>query len=164
MLKNAKERDCGQMNKRSFMKGAGNIIGFLGEEMVKKYSKLFIADESYDHDFLINGKGVDVKTKRQTVSYDPKENYEASVAMTSMHQDTDYYIFCRVFKDESGNFPYGWIIGAISKKDFVKRSTAMTKGQLDKSNGYFVKENCYNITYDKLLPIDDFLKNSCFRS
>ena len=158
MLQSAKSRDCGQMNSKSFMKGEGNITGFLGEEMVKSLSEDFVLIDSYDYDFLFRGRyKVDVKTKYQTMSFAPKPNYEASVGKDSLHQRTDYYVFCRVYRDRNGEYPYGWILGFMSKKRYLESCHKLLKGEIDPSNNFFVREDCYNLPYSELFGIEKLL-------
>ena len=67
--------------RNSIMQGKGNIVGFLGEEIVKNYIN---AEESntYDYDLIKKGIKIDVKTKKTKVK--PLPHYEASV--TTPHQ------------------------------------------------------------------------------
>ena len=150
MIRKAQERDEGQMNKRSFMKGEGNFVGFLGEYMVESIRSDFKHVDSFDYDFSCPKGTVDVKTKHQTVPFEPRGDYEASVDVNSMHQRVDYYIFCRVFKDKTGQFKHGWILGGISKKEFLEKARRLKKGDQDGDNGYIVKQDCYNLRYDQL--------------
>ena len=158
MLQSSKLRDCGQMNSQSFMKGKGNIVGFLGEEMVLSLSKDFSLVDSYDYDFLFKDRyKIDVKTKYQTMSFAPKPNYEASVARDCLHQRTDYYVFCRVYRDKNGEYPYGWILGFISKKRYFENSKKLLKGDLDPSNNFTVREECHNLPYSELFEMEKLL-------
>ena len=160
MVERAEARDCGQMNKNSFMKGKGNIVGFLGEEIVQSLSPSFIWADTYDYDFIYKKKHtVDVKSKCQTVDYEPKFFYEASVGKDSLHQKTDFYIFCRVFRDKEGNYPYGWVLGFMPKKLYFVKCKKLLKGTVDPSNNFHVRQDCYNLPYFKLFPIKEFLKN-----
>ena len=133
MLEKARKRDEGQMNHRSFMKGKGNLVGFLGEYIVKEIRPDFKHVDSYNYDFTYKHGTVDVKTKYQTVEKEPDGYYEASVDVNSMHQDVDKYIFCRIYRDKDGNYPYGWILGGITKKDFLEKARKLKKGEQDGS-------------------------------
>lgn len=162
MLKNALERDCGQMNAQSFMKGKGNVVGFLGEEMVLSLSPEFKIIDSYDYDLTFKGFTFDVKTKHQTVDFEPKSTYDASICSDSLHQKTQYYIFCRVFRDGRGNYPYGWVIGFISKNKYFKNALSLKKGDLDPSNNFTVRQDCFNLKYKSLFPIKTLLDKNVF--
>ena len=152
MVKTANERDQGAYNNRSFMNGGGNVVGFLGEYIVKEVRPDFEHVDTFNYDFISEDRTFDVKTKKQTVSRDPLPYYEASVDVNSMHQDTNYYIFCRIFSND-GEYPYGWILGIIGKQDFLDKSRKLKKGEKDGNNGYVVKQDCYNIRYDQLRPL-----------
>jgi hypothetical protein len=159
MFDRATERDCGQMNRNSFMKGRGNIVGFLGEELVQSLSPDFKLVDGYDYDFEFRGLKVDVKTKRQTVAFAPKPDYEASIAQESLHQKANCYIFCRVYQDpKTKEYPFGWILGAISKMRYFEMSRKLEKGQKDGNNGFVVVNDCHNLEYRLLSPIEDVLE------
>ena len=154
MRKNARARDNGQLNEMSFMKGAGNYVGCLGEEMIKvKLGKVLLDHNTKDYDFMnADGTRFEIKSKRQNVPNDPQPNYDASVAKTSLHQQTDYYIFCRLFHDGK-DFQYGWIIGYISSEDFYKKGRHLDKGDAEGHNGFKAKVDCINIRYTELIPM-----------
>lgn len=152
MLDKAKARDDGQMNFRSFLKGKGNIIGFLGEYIVQSVRSDFKNVDSYDYDFLIGSQKIEIKTKSQSADQTPLSNWEASIDVNSLHQDTNFYIFCRILKKDD-QYPYGWILGGISKKDYIDKSRRLAKGDFDGNNGYKVKQDCLNLEYINLRQI-----------
>ena len=127
----------------SILRGGGNIAGFIGEQIALNV----IGGEwqnTYQYDILWKGGvKVDVKTKQTSVK--PLPHYECSIAKTSSKQDCDWYIFTRVKKD----FSVGWFLGAISKKDYFKEANFLKKGEIDPSNNFTVRADCYNI------PISD---------
>jgi len=131
--------------KNSFTKGAGNVVGILGEKIVKDYFNLD-NEHDFDHDLTGNGKKIEVKTKKCTSK--PKNHYRCSVSKWSKHQICDYYIFVRVLEDYSK----GWILGYISQKEFYKQATFYRKGEGDKTSpfGWTFKEDCYNLPISKL--------------
>ena len=153
MIEKAKARDHGAYNSMSFQKGAGNVIGFLGEYMVEAVCPYLTLVDEYDHDFECNGTTIDVKTKQQNVPYEPKGYYEASVTVESLQfQHPDYYIFCRVHKD----LKYGWVLGAISYDQLMKIGKRMVKGQ-DEGNMVF-KSDSINVQYDQLTQLKYWIK------
>jgi hypothetical protein len=158
MMAKAIERDKGAYNNRSFMKGKGNVVGFLGEYIVQHIRPDFEHVDTFNYDFVSNERTIDVKTKYQTVSKDPLPYYEASVDVNSMHQDTQFYIFCRIYRDRDGNYPYGWILGGIGKEEFLKRSRRLYKGDQDGNNGYIVQQDCHNLEYRDLKPLKKIRK------
>ena len=152
MLLNAKSRDHGKYNNKSFMDGKGNLHGFLGDELVKKLRPDLIWSSTKDYDFISpTGKKIEVKTKYQTVP-NIKPEYEASVCNDSLHQQCDFYVFCRVYKTKDGSFPFGWVIGTISKDNYFKIAKPLKKADIDGSNKWEVTQNCYNIYYSQLSP------------
>ena len=145
MINKAREKSLkmGQLNK-SITKGDGNLSGFLGEELVKL---LLRAEEknTYNYDLVLpNKKTIDVKTKRTTVK--PKEFYECSIAAYNVKQQCDYYVFCRILS----NLSKGWVLGYMAKADYFDRATLLRKGEVDSSNNFTVKADCYNLPIKKL--------------
>ena len=139
----SKAIQMGQLN-NSITKGKGNISGFLGEEIVKNFLH---AEEknSYDYDIVLpNKKTIDVKTKRTTVK--PKKFYECSIAAYNIKQKCDCYIFCRILNDMSK----GWVLGYMEKEEYFNKATLLKKGQVDPSNNFTVKADCYNLPISKL--------------
>jgi hypothetical protein len=145
MKDNAKMKaaEMGTLN-NSILKGEGNLIGFIGEELAQKVIGGRIQN-SYDYDIILaSGKTVDVKTKKTTVI--PKDNYDCSVASYNTKQKCDYYCFVRVKDDLS----CGWVLGVYDKKDYFKDAVFLKKGQIDPSNNFTVKADCYNIKIKQL--------------
>lgn len=134
----------------SIEKGAGNLAGFLGEEVANKVLSGTISN-TYDYDLVSDVRGrqvkVDVKTKRCTSP--PKSYYDCSVAAFNTKQKCDYYAFVRIEyrKQEWGR---AWFLGVYKKEDYFKDARFLTKGQVDPSNGFTVKADCYNMEISKL--------------
>jgi len=147
MKHNAKKKsdDMGVI-KGSIRGGGGNMIGFLGEELVKKQ---FNIDDSntYQWDLQYNNKKLEVKTKERNVY--PKPFYNATIFNWNTTQKCDYYIFCSVFKD----FSKGYICGVIKPQEFYDKASFAKKGDPD---GYHFKffSDCYNLPYSELNNID----------
>jgi len=142
----AKAAEMGKLN-NSIMSGAGNLTGFLGEEIVLASCDRFTEDNTYQYDMLLDGKyKIEIKTKLQTSKYPPQQRYEASITDYNPNQETDYYIFCRVTKD----LTLGWICGIISKEAYFNKAVFHAKGDRDESNDFTFKCDCYNIPYYKL--------------
>jgi hypothetical protein len=135
--------------KNSFTNGQGNLIGYLGEVIVYDYLgvKYDSTKHSKDFDLIVSGKKLEIKTKK--CSSPPKDSYLCSVASTSMHQDCDYYIFTRV----DVNLTKAWILGYISKKDFLSSGFFGKKGEADGKNGFAFKVDCHNIKISDLFDI-----------
>ena len=138
-----KAREMGKL-KNSITKGDGNIAGFLGEEVANQIICGKITN-TYDYDIVDDCDiRYDVKTKRCTS--EPKDKYECSVAAYNTKQDCDGYAFVRVLND----FSIGWFLGVLTKQDYFDKATFLKKGDVDPSNNYTVKADCYNVRIDEL--------------
>ena len=135
-----KSQRMGLLN-NSITSGDGNMAGFLGEEVANQILKGVISN-TYDYDILSNGKKWDVKTKRCTSA--PKEHYECSIAAYNTKQDCDDYAFVRIeFVD--GQYKRAWFLGTYNKDQYFDDASFLIKGQIDPSNNFRVKANCYNL-------------------
>ena len=131
----------------SITQGKGSLAGIIGDLLVAKEVRGFRA-ETYDYDVLTEtGLKIDVKTKRTTMMR-VEPYYEASIAKYNTHQKCDVYAFCRVNLKEN----LGFIIGWKEKELYYRESTFLKKGQVDPSNNYTVKADCWNLPYSKLNP------------
>ena len=143
-----KAAEMGQLY-NSILRGAGNIAGFIGESIAQQVLGGDLTN-TYDYDLVLpNGLKIDVKTKQ--TGYVPLESYDCSIAALNTKQDCDYYAFVRVKTD----FTIGWYLGVYEKKQYILDAIYMKKGDVDPSNGYVVKTDCYNIKISQLkdLPI-----------
>ena len=133
----------GNLN-NSILKGDGNLVGFLGEQIA--LSVLGGTEKNtYDYDLVTdNGTKIDVKTKKTTV--EPREYYDCSVAAFNIKQKCNHYCFVRVKDDYS----CGWFLGVYPKEDYYKDAVFLKKGDIDPSNNYTVKADCYNLKISKL--------------
>jgi len=147
MIKNAKDKanDLGCLN-NSIRGGKGNFVGFLGEEIVKKYLKIGDGN-TYQFDLVYHNKKLEVKSKERSVP--PQITYNATVAKFNIKQDCDYYVFTSILKDNSS----GWICGIIPKQEFYDKAVFNKKDEKE-TNIFSFKSDCYNLTYDKLMDID----------
>ena len=141
--------EMGAIN-NSFMQGKGNKIGFIGEYVVMDYLQERNEDASiklvdtFDYDIAFNDMKIDVKSKGIKVK--PKACYEASIASTSKHQKCDAYIFVAVHSSLDTAYVYGWEY----KEDYFKKAKHMKKGDVDTSNNYVCRSDCYNLRYGDL--------------
>lgn len=139
----SKAEELGKLN-NSILKGDGNLVGFLGEEIANLVLNGTIKN-SYDYDLILeDGSKVDVKTKKTTVV--PKDFYECSVAAYNTKQKCNYYCFVRV-KDD---LTRGWFLGVYKKEDYFKDAVFMKQGDIDPSNNFKVKADCYNMKINQL--------------
>lgn len=140
-----KSNEMGTIN-NSIMGGQRNFVGFLGEEVAIS-AMGGVSDNTYDYDMYDKyGYKVDVKTKLTTV--EPKPYYDCSIAAYNTKQKCDYYAFVRIKKDLS----CAWLLGIKDKQDYFDQSVFMRKGQIDPSNNFRVRADCYNL---KIQALDD---------
>lgn len=134
--------------KNSITKGEKNNFGFIGEEIVAFYLKGETSN-TYDWDVKLGDKYLEIKSK-DTTAY-PKSGYEVSVASFNIRQKCDYYVFTRILTDLS----VGWILGYMPKKEYYEKARKMTKGEVDGTNNFVVKADCWNMFISDLKPIKD---------
>ena len=144
MLIKAREKsvEMGKLH-NSILRGRGNMSGFIGEQIA-----LHILggnwDNTFDYDLVSNDIKVDVKTKQTSVK--PLPHYECSIAKLNTKQKCDAYAFVRILND----FSKGWYLGVLTKEDYYDKATFLRKGDVDPSNNYTVKADCYNVRIDEL--------------
>jgi hypothetical protein len=141
-----KAAQMGTLN-NSIRQGDGNLVGFIGEQIAQQ---VLGANEqnSYDYDLVLpNGMTVDVKTKQTTVK--PRPDYDCSVAAFNTKQKCDYYAFVRVKND----LTTGWYLGSYKKPEYFQNAIALKKGEIDPSNNFTVKADCYNMKISDLQQI-----------
>jgi hypothetical protein len=157
--KNAKE--LGHL-RNSIMSGEGNLVGFLGEEATKKYlgiplgTKVDDKDLIYNCDLIFNSESIDVKTKKTTVI--PKDYYEASICASNIKQTCKYYVFTRALCENNQAIPSKiFIMGYILKDEYYEKARFLQEGQIDGSNNFRVRKDCYNLLYRDLYPAESLL-------
>ena len=131
----------------SITKGKSNLFGAIGEVVVADYYENFYEvdrQSTFDYDLVIDGRKVDVKTKKTTVV--PKSYYLCSISNWNVNQKCDFYYFCRVQKDLSNVY----LLGSISKERFFEQATFNKKGEFDGDTGFTFKDDCWNIEIEKL--------------
>jgi len=139
-----KAEEMGKLN-NSITSGQGNIAGFVGEEIARQILG-GTERNTYDYDLVTaNGLTVDVKTKRTTVA--PKDYYECSVAAFNTKQKCDYYAFVRVHNDLKS----AWFLGIYPKAKYFEDAAFLRKGDVDPSNNFTVKADCYNLPINRLM-------------
>ena len=126
--------------------GLSNVVGAIGEVIV---GDVLDAEHvnTIHYDLVKNGNRIDVKTKRCNTK--PFPNYDCSIAAHGSSQDCDTYVFVRVKIDMTR----AWILGGISKGRFLQQATRYSKGDVDPSNGFVFRTDCYNIPISKLEDI-----------
>lgn len=130
--------------RNSITRGSGNLAGFIGELMMLDYLNAE-HKSTKDYDLVLpDGLKVDVKTKRTTVK--PKPFYDCSVAKLSLHQENDAYAFMRVHNDYS----LCWFLGLIDHDRYFEIARFLKKGEVDPSNNFTVKSDCYNVSIEEV--------------
>lgn len=131
----------------SITRGGGSPAGALGEILVRDMMD-YRVHNTKDYDLCTeDGVRIDVKTKRCTSA--PKEYYECSIAAHGTRQECDEYIFVRVLN----NLTRAWILGRISKDEYFEKAVRHKKGEVDESNNFTFKADCYNLQISELWPI-----------
>ena len=141
--------NLGTLN-NSITKGRGNVYGFLGELITANFLGVDLSN-TYDYDIIYKDTKIDVKTKK--VSSEPKPHYECSIANLNTKQKCDVYVFTRVLKDMSK----GWILGFLTKEDYFNKATFLKRGNIDPSNNWTVKTDCFNLSISNLKPIEELI-------
>ena len=138
-----KAEEMGVLN-NSILQGNGSVAGFIGEQ-IALHCLGGTWENTYEYDIVLpDGSKIDVKTKQTSVT--PLPEYDCSVANFNTKQECDAYAFVRVRKD----FRIGWFLGLISKDVFFKKARFLRKGEIDPSNNFVVRANCYNLSIGEL--------------
>lgn len=120
-----------------------HVVGAIGEVIVQDYID-GIEASTKDYDLIKGDYRIDVKTKRcNTV---PEDEYECSVASHGTKQKCDKYVFVRLMND----YKTAWILGEVTKEDYFSMATRHKRGEVDPSNGFIFKADCYNLQIGKL--------------
>lgn len=136
-----KAEELGHLN-HSIRKGAGNLVGFLGEHIAQHVLGGEFAN-TYEYDLVLeNGLTVDVKSKMTSVT--PLPHYMCSIADYYL-QSCDYYAFVRVHK----NLTKGWFLGFKQHDEYISKAKRVKKGDLCEENGFVAHLDGYD------MPISD---------
>jgi hypothetical protein len=142
-----KAKDIGILT-NSIRKGEGNVVGCIGQLSVLSAITEVITVETYDYDLLTTeGKRIEVKTKDRTVI--PRPHYECSIAASNPNQTTDLYIFVSTHRN-GDTFKNAYILGYMCPSEYYNVAKFMKKGDLDPSNNFYVKADCYNVAIKDL--------------
>ena len=128
--------------------GTGKVIGALGEIIVRDLAG-YEQVNTKDYDLVdFDGRTIDVKTKHAKAT--PRYYYECSVAAHGVTQNCDQYVFVRMLP----NLSKAWILGAIDKSDYFAKAVRHKKGEVDESNGFTFRADCYNLEIKDLCPLN----------
>ena len=140
----------------SFTNGAGRMTGFLGEVAFERYygNTIYKGDVSYTHDYVINNKKVEIKSK--TCSSRPKPEYMASVnGKQDKVFENDIFFFNRV----SSSLSRVWMLGWISRKSFFKHALFIKEGE-SADDGFTQRASGFHLPISKLRSPDSLIRPS----
>jgi len=125
--------------RNSIEEGAGNITGFCAELACKKHFGIPLDEiqNTYHYDILVNGITYDVKAKKRKDA--PRYWHEASISDYNTSQKCN--------------------LGFYPKQQYLDEARFLKKGQIDGSNNFEVKGDCWNLVYEKLNPISQIKRN-----
>jgi len=150
-----KAENLGEL-RNSIRKGGGNEAGFLGEEAtIMAYPHAYV-DNTYEHDIILHGYKIEVKSKDRTVV--PKPNYECSVSDYNTHQKADLYVFTSLLRTDDG-YTDAYILGYSSPYYYFRNARKILRGETDPTNNWTASCDCYNLRISKLIPpemLNDF--------
>lgn len=144
----AEAADMGGVH-NSILSGRGNLAGFVGELVVADLTGA-TRQNTKDYDLITpDGLTIDVKTKR--TKFKPEDDFEASIAKTSLHQGCSIYCFVRVLY----NLSWAYVCGFYPKERYFEDATYLKKGDYDPSNDFVVKWSCYNLPHHRLMTWEE---------
>lgn len=145
---------------RTYMSKREWIDGFIAEEMFKEAIKkglLYLpfniahssGDTLYHCDFLIDSS-IRLEVKNKGCKYKPSIEFEASVSKYSYnYQKMDIYLFARTNRNKD----IGWLVGWITKEEFGRKSSLLSKGTTDKTNNLTARTDTFNLKYRDCHPL-----------
>jgi hypothetical protein len=135
------------------------LTGIIAEDVVCDYLGGTPAPKNKkDWDFTLQLKNriyrIDNKNSNQKSTKDPPPYYTGTVDdKPELHsQEVDYFLFTRTLVEPVTYKPLNilWIMGFISKKDFIQPRNFVKEGTEDPTNGYKASCDCYKIQYSEL--------------
>lgn len=143
-------------NSRSLIKGNSLMEGILGEIVFEEIFPDAERCNTFDYDFLWNGKKIDIKSKTVINGENvPKSIYVLTIPEYSLNiQKCDTYVCIYTNKQYTSS----WIVGMIEKDKYKQMATLRKKGDIDERNNFEFYENKYELTIDKLDSCVKYLK------
>lgn len=117
--------------KGSFMNGDRSIVGCLGE---LAFQDAYLSAElcnTYDFDFRLKGKTIDVKSRIAKAPIN--QTFDFTLPCLKKDQEVDFYVFAAVY----WNFEYVDLLGYLPYKEFVSLRSRVKKGDPMPQGGYF---------------------------
>lgn len=136
----------------------GAQVGALGEVVGMRYLRdrgvTFTEVFSTTHDVITkSGNTLEFKTKERTVR--PSASYECTApAYNKDHQQPNMYLFISLLaegkSDAMSRFSRAYILGTIRHDEFEAKAKLWRQGELDPSNGWVAKIDCWNVPISAL--------------
>lgn len=153
---------------KSHRKDEANGVGCLGEVIAEywmdKHSIEYVVElEQTTHDYRVNEKTIDVKTKDRTVK--PRIDFDNSAPYYNHnHQKPDYFFFISLERDKDRKdknlrrFHTAYIVGGISYAEMDRIGLRFLEGERDWRNGTKFWTDCLNVEMWQLIPLDEIVK------
>lgn len=154
--------------KKSHREDEANGVGCLGEVVAEYWMSLHCIDYIVDlqcttHDYRVNGKTIDVKTKDRTVK--PRREFDNSApCYNHEHQRPDYFLFISLERDKHRKdkdlrrFHTANIVGGISYSELNKIGLRFLEGEKDWRNGTKFWTDCLNVEMWQLIPVKEMIQ------
>lgn len=136
----------------SILHGEGNQIGFVGKLAVVKLLGVNLYNTP-NHDIVL-ADGTKIAIKSKSAAFEPRPDYECSIAAASPIQDCDWYVFVRVKNDLS----MAWVLGYMPRVEYFKIAKLLHKGEVVGDNNFEVRADCYNVPISELRPLPNTKK------
>ena len=152
-------KDLGHL-RNSIEEGAGNITGFCGEIACKKFLGIPLEhiQNTYHFDIIYNGQTYDIKSKKRKDA--PRNYYESSIANFNTSQQCNFYLHTSVTWPERLGAPTEvHLCGFLTKQKYMQQARFLKKGDLDGSNKFTVKADCWNMFYKDLNSVKEIKVN-----
>ncbi len=126
------------------------IAGFIGEEIVSNILGGEI-ENTYDYDVVRSGKKYDVKQKDALAHLTRITNAQLLHLTQSKNVTPMYLLECNT---KTINLDQLGCWDKKNKNDYFREAKKLKKGQVDPSNNFTVKADCYNLSISELKPLE----------
>jgi hypothetical protein len=121
--------------------------GMLGEEVYQYIAPHAQRANTYDYDFILREKKIDVKT-RHFNTY-PRPNYSISLMYPRENQDVDFYVFMGI----RGQATLAYALGYLSKEEMFRVGERKGKDEpFPQGRGYYTEDSIV-VQLEQLHPI-----------
>jgi len=133
----------------SIRKGAGTLVGCIGEQGFIHLFPGSVSHNTYQHDVMWSGLKIEIKTKDRTVH--PKLDYDVSIANSNITQSADIYAFMSVYRNKvTDRYIRVHFCGFFPTDQYFEKARFLNKGDYDPSNDYYVQADCWNLSMREL--------------